>query len=109
VSDGNNDTAQIVVAITVMRQLQGQLNTLNTKIDAMESAHKARHRDLKESGQRNRWIGLIFGLVKTGFTFSGQISVLLASWFCAGYVWFAHQTYVKEISAWIMQHFSWLF
>ena len=103
-----DDTAQIVAAISVLRHLESRLSALDAKLDAVQIAHKAMHKDLKSSGKRNQWIGLILGIAKTGLTFSGQISVLLSAWFCAGYVWFAHQTYVQEVVAWISKHLSWL-
>jgi tetrahydromethanopterin S-methyltransferase subunit G len=99
-----DDTSQIIAAITVMRHLEGRLKTLDARLDALQSQQKAHH----EGSKRERWLGIIFGLVKTGLTFSGQISVVVSAWFCAGYVWFAHQTYVREIVAWISTHLSWL-
>ena len=101
----HDETAQIVAAITVMRQLEGRLQALDSKIESMHLAQKAH----QESGERHRWLSLILGLAKTGITFSGQISVVVSAWFCAGYVWFAHQTYVQEIWRWIVTHTSWFF
>jgi hypothetical protein len=99
-----DDTAQIVAAITVMRHLESRLEALDARLDAMHQAQEA-HR---VSGERHRWFSLIFSFAKTGLTFSGQISVVLSAWFCAGYVWFAHQRYVREIIEWISTHLSWL-
>jgi hypothetical protein len=42
-------------------------------------------------------------------TFSGQISVVLSSWFIAGYVWVSKKPYVQGILEWISSHHLWPF
>lgn len=101
----HEDTTQLVAAILVMRQLENRLQALDNKIDSMHLAQKAQ----QARGERHHWLSLILSLAKTGITFSGQISVAVSAWFCAGYVWFAHQTYVQEILTWISTHALWLF
>jgi len=100
-----DDTAQLVAAITVLRHVERRLNALDAKIEALHQSH----RESSACSTQNRLISVIFGLVKHGITFSGQISVVVSAWFCAGYVWFAHQPYVQGIIKWISTHLSWLF
>jgi hypothetical protein len=98
-----DNTAQLVAAITVLRHVEGRLNALDAKIEALHQAQI----ESSACSTQNRLISVIFGMVKHGIAFSGQISVVVASWFCAGYVWVAHQPYVQGIWQWIQRLFAW--
>jgi hypothetical protein len=100
----SDDTAQIVAAITVMRHLEGRLEALDAKLEALHQAQ----RESSACSTQNRLISVIFGMVKHGIAASGQISVVLSSWFIAGYVWVAHHSYVQGIWQWILKQVSWL-
>ncbi len=95
--DPADDTAAIFAAITVMRHLQGRLDALDAKLDLVQTSHIAMRKDFHSTSRRNQWLGIIFGMVKHGWVFSSQLSII----WCAGYVWFAHQKYVEEVAKWI--------
>jgi hypothetical protein len=98
-----DDTAQLVAAITVLRHVDSRLKELDAKIEALHQAQ----RESSACNTQNRLISVIFGMVKHGIAASGQISVVVASWFCAGYVWVAHQPYVQGIWKWIQNFTGW--
>jgi hypothetical protein len=100
-----DETAQIVAAITVLQHVERRLNMLDAKLEALHEAHA----ESSACSTENRLFSVIFGMVKHGLAFSGQISVVLSSWFIAGYVWVAHQPYVQGIWQWILKHHLWPF
>jgi hypothetical protein len=99
----HDDTANLVAAITVLRHVESRLNALDSKIEALHQAQI----ESSACSTQNRLITVIFGMVKHGITFSGQISVVISTWFCAGYVWVAHQPYVQGIWQWLQGFLAW--
>ena len=92
-----DDTAHVVAAITVMRQLHGRLDTLDSKLEALHKAHSDMRQEARNRSLRNDVMTLVGHAIKAAWVFSSQLSVV----FMAGYVWFAHQRYVEAIVTWI--------
>ena len=104
-SEPRDDTTHLVAAIVVMQRLEGRLDALDARLEALHEVHA----ESSECNKTNRIWGVIFDVVKTALTFSGQISVVLSSWFIAGYVWVSKKPYVQGILEWISSHHLWPF
>ena len=98
----DQETAQIVAAITVMRHLHGRLDAIEAKIEALQATSADMRQEARRRHLRDDVLTLVGHGIRAAWVFSSQLSVI----FMAGYVWFAHQRYVEEIMGWILKLLS---